>query len=69
LPISDATLRDEIDALDRIGTVAHDVAEADDAVDASRIEVGKHRLERREVRVDVADQGRPHSNLRGSGGC
>jgi len=42
------------DAGIRVGVVADDIADAEDAAHAARLERGKHRLERLEVAVDVA---------------
>ena len=49
-----------IDALARIGTVADDVAQAVDLLDAAGLRIGQHGLERFEVAVDVADNGPFH---------
>jgi hypothetical protein len=55
-----AALRDGVGALHRVGAVADDVPEAQDALAAALVDLGQHRLEGGEVRVDVADEGGAH---------
>src|SRR5262245_61683428 len=55
-----ARFSDERDALPRCRTVADDVADADETVDALAGHAREHLLERREVAVDVAEYAVPH---------
>ena len=54
--------RDQGGALVRLGAVADHVAEAPDLVDAGRLDRGEDRLERGQVRVDVADHRQAHGS-------
>ncbi len=56
-----AAFTDEIDAFERIGAVADDVAETDDAFDAPAFDVLKDAFEGLGVGVDVADDGGGHA--------
>lgn len=53
-------IADKRDAFGRIGVVADDVAEADDAVGAASRDVGERRAQRLEVGVDIGDESEPH---------
>ena len=52
-----AVLDDQIETLEGIRSVADNIAQAEDIVDALRANIGKHRLERLQVAVNVANNG------------
>ena len=56
-----ASLRDQRGALVGLGAVADDVAEAPDVLDLGIGDVVEHRLERRQVGVDVGEDARRRS--------
>ncbi len=55
-----AALGDEAGALVRIRSVADHVAKAPQLLEAGALDVGKHRLEGRQVRVDIAEDRQSH---------
>jgi hypothetical protein len=55
-----APLGDEASALVGLGPVADDIAEAPAALDARLVDRGEHRLEGRQVAVDVGEDGDSH---------
>jgi hypothetical protein len=60
---AEIAVHDQINALAGIGTVADNVTKAKDLGDSLRLDVGKHRLERFEIAVDVADECALHAGL------
>ena len=55
-----AASADDVDAFERVRAVAHDIAQADDAVDPARVDVSEDLLECLGVSMDVADDGCGH---------
>jgi hypothetical protein len=54
------SLGDQIDALLRIGAIPNDVAKGKNPINASTVDIRQHCFERREIRVDIADECSSH---------